>query len=251
MLSSWAAVPSSRAVVDKDQLVAQGQRAQHGVELGMQRTDVLHLVVNRNQHGKIQARRRLAGRRGIPGAWLFLPASVDGVLMPLFFSHACKVANYPLMNCSRCRLLMISESSRDSIAPSNARSSTSMATWPGVSRIAEGPEEGSPADVAQAGDLGSVPELGIGQDAVLIERGAVDPCVLGVNMEDSVPELGKRGQVIHLLPDHVRRVEVQAEMGAGDVVEHPPPDRRGRGQVLAAGPFVLGEEHRAVLDADP
>ena len=39
-----------------------------------------------------------------------------------------------------------------------------------VAGVGQRAEEGAPADVAQAGDLGRVPELGIGQDAVLIER---------------------------------------------------------------------------------
>ena len=83
-----------------------------------------------------------------------------------------------------------------------------------------------------------MPELGISQDAVLIERPPVDPGVLGMDVEDPVPELDQGGEVVHLLPDEVRGVEVQAEIRAGDVPEHPPPDRRRRRQVLAAGPFV-------------
>ena len=57
---------------------------------------------------------------------------------------------------------------------------------PVVAGVAQGAEEGAPADVAQAGNLGRVPELGVGQDAVLVERGPVDPGVLGVDVEDPV-----------------------------------------------------------------
>ncbi len=108
----------------------------------------------------------------------------------------------------------------------------------GVAGIAQGAEESAPANVAQAGNLGCVPQLGIGQDPVLVEGGSVDPGVLGMDVEDPVLELSQGCDVVDLLPDQVRGVEVQAEIGAGNVVEHPPPDRGRRCQVLAAGPLV-------------
>src|SRR4051812_45014066 len=64
-----------------------------------------------------------------------------------------------------------------------------------IADVAQGAEEGPPADVAQAGDLRRMPELGIGENAVLVERVAVDPGVLGVDMEDTVAELVKGREV--------------------------------------------------------
>ena len=83
-----------------------------------------------------------------------------------------------------------------------------------------------------------------------IERRPIDPGILGVDVDQPVAELVQGGDVIHLHPDEVRRVVVEPEARAREVGEHPPPDRRARGQVLAAGPLVVGEEHRAVLDPD-
>src|SRR5229473_461829 len=48
----------------------------------------------------------------------------------------------------------------------------------------------------------------------------------------------------------MRRVEIQAEVLAGDVFESAPPDSRRGHEIFAARPFVLGERHGAVLDAD-
>ena len=69
-------------------------------------------------------------------------------------------------------------------------------------------------------------------------------------MHQPVAELAHRRQVVHLLPDEVRGVEVESEGQAGDVGIHPPPDGGGGGEVLPPGPFIAGEEHRAVFDAD-
>ena len=63
-----------------------------------------------------------------------------------------------------------------------------------VAGVGEGAEEGAPADVAQAGELGRVPELGVREDAVRVERGAVDPGVLGVDVDQPVAELGQRAR---------------------------------------------------------
>ena len=48
-------------------------------------------------------------------------------------------------------------------------------------------------------------------------------------------ELAQRLDVVHLLPDQVRRVVVQPEVRAGDLVEHPPPDRRAWARFLPPG----------------
>ena len=48
----------------------------------------------------------------------------------------------------------------------------------------------------------------------------------------------------------MRRIEIEAEARRRDRLEHLVPDRRRPGQVRAAWPFVIGEDHRAVLDRD-
>ena len=65
-----------------------------------------------------------------------------------------------------------------------------------------------------------------------------------------VAELVDRPLVVDHQPDEVRRVEVEAEVVARDGREHLAPDRRRPGEVVAARPLVVGEDHRAVLDRD-
>ena len=63
-------------------------------------------------------------------------------------------------------------------------------------------------------------------------------------------ELVDRGDRIHELHPQVRRVVVEPEVHRRNDLEHPPPDRRGAGQIPPKRP-ALGEQHRAVLDAQP
>src|SRR3954451_20038770 len=69
-------------------------------------------------------------------------------------------------------------------------------------------------------------------------------------MEDAAAELVHHAHVVNHLPYQVRGVEVQAKVLVGDDLPHLPPDGRTDGQVLAAGPLVVGEDHGAVLDGD-
>ncbi len=71
-----------------------------------------------------------------------------------------------------------------------------------------------------------MPELGIGKESVFVERVLLDPGVFGVDVEDPVLELGQRCDVVDLLPDQVRWVEIQPEIRAIDLAKHPPPDGR-------------------------
>ena len=87
-------------------------------------------------------------------------------------------------------------------------------------------------------------------DADFIEPVSVEAHILGVNVEQLVGEIAHRLEIVHVLPDHVRGIVVEAEVIAGNVGEHAPPYLRRMGQVLAARPFVLREGHGAVLDAD-
>ena len=63
-------------------------------------------------------------------------------------------------------------------------------------------------------------------------------------------ELAHDALVVDHLPHQVRRVEVEPERVAVEVAEHVAPRRRRVHQVVAAGPLVVGEDHRAVLDGD-
>ncbi len=63
-------------------------------------------------------------------------------------------------------------------------------------------------------------------------------------------ELAHHALVIDHLQDEVRRIEVQTEIVIRDDLPHLAPDGRRAGQVVTARPFVIGEEHRAVLDGD-
>ena len=93
--------------------------------------------------------------------------------------------------------------------------------------------------------------VGMGQQPDLVQPIAVQSSIFRMNVHQPVAEFPQWLEVVHLLPDAVRRIEVQAEVQAGNVGEHPPPDRRADGEVLAAGPFIPGEKHRAILNANP
>jgi len=118
-----------------------------------------------------------------------------------------------------------------------------------VAGVGESGEELVPVDVAEAREFGSVVFAGVGEDAYCIELFAVDADVFGVDVEEAVFEFAHGGDEVHVLPDHVRRVVVEADVVA-EVVEEATPDFGAGGDVFAAGPFVFGKEHGAVLYAD-
>jgi len=89
-----------------------------------------------------------------------------------------------------------------------------------------------------------------GHDADFVETVLVEAHVFGVDVEELVGEVPDRLEVVHVLPDHVGGVVVEAEVVAGDVSEHTAPDGGRVGQIFASGPFVVSEGHGAVLDAD-
>ena len=69
-------------------------------------------------------------------------------------------------------------------------------------------------------------------------------------MEDLVLELVERFDIVHLLPYKVGRIVVEAEVRARKHLEHFAPVCRCAHDVLSARPLIVGEPHRAVLDAD-
>ena len=108
----------------------------------------------------------------------------------------------------------------------------------------------APVDIAQSGQLGHVELERGGHDANVVEAVMVEAHVLGVDVEELVDEFADGFEVVHVLPDHVGWVVVEAEVVAGDVGEHAAPDGRRVSEVFAAGPFVAGKGHGAVLDTD-
>jgi len=81
-----------------------------------------------------------------------------------------------------------------------------------VADIAEGGQERVPIDAAAAGEYGRVELDWSGEDADVVEAVRVDCDILGVDVNQSVREFGQGGQVVHVLPDHVRGVVVESEV---------------------------------------
>src|SRR5688500_11739116 len=89
------------------------------------------------------------------------------------------------------------------------------------------------------------------QYANVVKSRLIHADVLRMYMENTVRKLHHRLQIIHLLPDHVRRVVVQTQVGTADVLEHATPNRWRSREVFTTRPFILRKEHRAILNADP
>ena len=71
-----------------------------------------------------------------------------------------------------------------------------------------------------------------------------------MNPEHPRGEFAQRGQIVHLLPDQMRRIVIESKVRARDLLEHAPPDRGTDREVLSPRPFVGAVEHRAVLDGN-
>ena len=69
-------------------------------------------------------------------------------------------------------------------------------------------------------------------------------------MDDLCAELADGASRVNVLPDKVRRVEIEAQVRARDGLEHRRPQGRRRGEVGAARPFIQCEQHGAVFDAE-
>src|SRR5215211_3578098 len=84
--------------------------------------------------------------------------------------------------------------------------------------------EAIPAHLAQTGQAGDFPAEAAAEDAILVEHLAVDLQILGVNVEQAVPELGDWPHLVDELPDQVRGVVVEPEILVRDDLEHASPD---------------------------
>ena len=71
-----------------------------------------------------------------------------------------------------------------------------------------------------------------------------------MDMEDPVFEFIDGFDIVHLLPDVVAGVKIDAEVGRGNDFKQLSEDCRRTHQVLPARPLVSAEQHRAVLNGD-
>src|SRR5205807_2914813 len=122
------------------------------------------------------------------------------------------------------------------------------ANWTAVACIRECGEEPAPVHVSQSRQLGGVPAHA--QIPKRVKPVPIDARVLGVHVEDSFTEVPRATDIIYLLPDQVRRVEIEPQARTRDLPKNRLPDGGRDRQVFAAGPFILAEEHGAILDAE-
>src|SRR5690348_16024212 len=108
----------------------------------------------------------------------------------------------------------------------------------------------APIDVAEPGKFGGMIFERVGENADFIEAIAIHPNVLQMDAENSAFELVQWPDVIHLLPNEVRRIVVEAEAGAGNFFEHAPPEGGAGSQIFAARPLIAREQHGAILNGD-
>src|SRR6476661_1166205 len=107
----------------------------------------------------------------------------------------------------------------------------------------------APVDLSEARDARDLPAHPHRHDAALIEAIAVDHQVLRLVVQHVRPELLEEPLDVDHLEDQVRRVEVEPDRVA-PLLEDAPPLARARGDVVPTRPFVVAEQHRAVLERD-
>src|SRR3954466_12694243 len=105
-------------------------------------------------------------------------------------------------------------------------------------------EQAVPFDVSEPWQAGDLPADAHREDPPFVEALAVDEQVLGLDMEDVGPELSDEPGDVDHLEDQVRRVEVEPDR-AGPLLQDAAPHPRRRGEVVAARPLVIAEQHRA------
>src|SRR5262245_15875663 len=115
-----------------------------------------------------------------------------------------------------------------------------------VAGVGQRGKQRAPGDIAQARQLRRVPAQP--HDADFIQLRRVHARVLGVEMNDALAELANAGHAIDVLPDEVRRIEIEPPARTRNLLEHRPPYRRRGCQIRPAGPFVVREQHWTILD---
>src|SRR6187401_202595 len=116
-----------------------------------------------------------------------------------------------------------------------------------VPRPIERREHRAPVDLAEARQSRDLPADPLREDAALVEALAIDHQVLGLHVQDVRAELADETRDVDHLEDQVRRVEVEPDAAAPGL-ENAAPHARRRGEVVAARPLVVAEQHRAVLE---
>src|SRR5687768_4133704 len=118
---------------------------------------------------------------------------------------------------------------------------------PVVASAVECGEYDAPVNIAQPRHARNLPSYA-GRDApALIEPVAVDHHVLRLHVQDMGAELADEAGLVDHQPDQVRGIVVQPDIAA-PCFDDAAPDMGGIGDVVAARPFVVAEDHRAILE---
>src|SRR5690348_3993892 len=62
-------------------------------------------------------------------------------------------------------------------------------------------------------------------------------------------EFADEAHLVDHLPDKMRRIVIHSN-GAIPGFENAPPDMRGIGDIVSARPFIIAENHRAILESE-
>ena len=100
-----------------------------------------------------------------------------------------------------------------------------------ISCIGQCRKELSPVNAAHPRQFGCVIFTWMRKYSYAIESFTIDPCVLGMDVEQSITEVADRRDVVHLLPDQVGRIVVESKVIAGNVGKESFPDCRTVGDV--------------------
>src|SRR6266540_7015883 len=71
-----------------------------------------------------------------------------------------------------------------------------------------------------------------------------------MDMKDLAREFANDTLVIDHLQNEVRGIKVQTKIIIGNNLPHLAPNSRRTGEVIATGPFIVGEEHWTVFNGD-
>ena len=105
----------------------------------------------------------------------------------------------------------------------------------------------APVNIAQARHARNLPSHA-GRDATaLVEAVAVDHHVLRLHVQDMGTELADEASLVDHQPDQMRRIVVEPDIAAPRL-DDAAPDIGRMSDVVAARPFVVAEDHRAILE---
>jgi hypothetical protein len=110
---------------------------------------------------------------------------------------------------------------------------------PAVTDLDKGRHESAPVHVTKSGKTWTMIFEWRSEYTDIVELVPVHLHILDMDMKELILEFAEGLQVVHHHPHEVRRIVIEAEIGRGDDLEHPPPDRRTIGEVLTGRPFIL------------